>query len=229
LSTSRTRPMPAMLTCATPAIRSVTYFCRCLSASFLPGCGAVLPLWRKSCERKSSGSNHWRPPPVRAYKTARPCLPCPRLAADPAALQSRILRQWLEQGEKVRDVGFHHLTSRLALSAGRVRGKVEIPGKVDVRREGNRLRLEPKLAEPAVSSYRYPLSPGQEVTIAEAGWYVSMTAPACWQGSLPQACLTNPWQAIFDAAALPATLVVRSLQPGDRIRPLRIPARPKLP
>jgi len=109
-----------------------------------------------------------------------------------------------------------------------VRGKVEIPGKVDVRREGNRLRLEPKLAEPAVSSYRYPLSPGHEVTIAEAGWRVSMTAPACWQGSLPQACLTNPWQAIFDAAALPATLVVRSFQPGDRMRPLGMRGRKKV-
>src|SRR5262245_31902673 len=151
-----------------------------------------------------------------------------RLAAEPAALQARILRQWLAQSEKVRDVGFHHLTSLLALSAGRVRGKVEIPGKVDVRREGNRLRLEPKLAEPAVSSYRYPLSPGHEVTIAEAGWRVSMTAPACWQGSLPQACLTNPWQAIFDAAALPATLVVRSFQPGDRMRPLGMRGRKKV-
>jgi tRNA(Ile)-lysidine synthase len=151
-----------------------------------------------------------------------------RLASEPVALQARILRQWLEQNEKARDLGSHHLASLLALSTGRRRGKVEIPGKVEVRREGSRLRLEPKLAQSAVSAYRYTLAPGQEVTIAEAGWRVSMTTPACWQGSLQQACLTNPWQAIFDAVALPGTLVVRSFRPGDRIRPLGMAGRKKL-
>jgi tRNA(Ile)-lysidine synthase len=151
-----------------------------------------------------------------------------RLAAEPVALQARVLRQWLEQSGEVRDIGFHHLTSLLALSAGRMRGKVEIRGQVNVRREGSRLRLEPKLTESAVSSYCYPLSPGQEVMIAEAGWRVSMTVPACWQGSLRQACLTNPWQAIFDVAALPDTLAVRSFQPGDRIYPLGMQGRKKV-
>jgi tRNA(Ile)-lysidine synthase len=151
-----------------------------------------------------------------------------RLAAEPVALQAHILRQWLAQNEKVRDVGFHHLQSLLALSAGRRRGKIELPGKVDVRRVGNLLQLETKLAESAVSSYCYPLSPGQQVKVAEAGWQVSMTVPSAWQGPLQQACLTNPWQAIFDAAVLPATFVVRSFRPGDRIQPLGMKGRKKV-
>jgi tRNA(Ile)-lysidine synthase len=151
-----------------------------------------------------------------------------RLAVEPVALQARIIRQWLEQSEKVRDVGFHHLQSILALSAGRIHGRVEVPGKVDVRRVGSQLLLEPRLSESVVSSYCYVLSPGQDIMITEAGWRVSMTVPAHWQGSVQQACLTTPWQAIFDVAALPDTLVVRSFRPGDRIHPLGMKGRKKL-
>jgi tRNA(Ile)-lysidine synthase len=150
------------------------------------------------------------------------------LATEPIALRARILRQWLEQNEKVRDVKFHHLQSLLALSMGRIRRRVEMPGKVDVRREGERLLLEPKLAEPGVSAYCYALSPGQEIMIAEAGWRVTMTPRTCWGGSLQQACIANSWQAIFDAAALPVTLVVRNFHSGDWIRPLGMKGRKKL-
>lgn len=151
-----------------------------------------------------------------------------RLAAEPVALRARILRQWLEQNEKVRAVKFRHLESLLALSAGRLRQRIEMPGKVAVRREGDRLLLEPKLAEPDVSVYCYALSPGQEIMIAEAGWRVTMTPPTCWGGSLQQACIVNPWQAIFDAATLPVTLVVRNFQSGDWIHPLGMKGRKKL-
>ncbi|MBI3795676.1 MAG: tRNA lysidine(34) synthetase TilS [Deltaproteobacteria bacterium] len=151
-----------------------------------------------------------------------------RLAAEPVALHARILRQWLAQCEKVRDVGFHHLQSLLALSTGHIRGKIEISGQVNVRRTGRRLLLEAKLAESLVSSYCYPLSAGQQLLIAEAGWQVSMSGQAAWQGALQQACLTNPWQAIFDAGVLPAPVVVRSLRPGDRIHPLGMKGRKKV-
>jgi len=151
-----------------------------------------------------------------------------RLAAEPAALHGRILRQWLEQSETVRDVGFSHVQHLLALSAGRLRGTLEMPGKVQVKREGTQLRLQTKLAESAVFSYCYTVSGGQQLMIAKAGWQVSITVPAAWQGSLAQACLSNPWQAIFDAAILPATFVVRSYRPGDRIRPLGMQGRKKV-
>jgi tRNA(Ile)-lysidine synthase len=151
-----------------------------------------------------------------------------RLAAEPVALRARILRQWLAQNEKVRDVGFRHLERLCALSADHMRGKVEIPGKVDVTREGSRLLVEPQLAEPVAPSYCYALSPGQEVVIAQAGWRVVMTTPTPWSGSLGQARVADPWQAFFDAEALPAPLVVRSFRPGDRICPLGMQGRKKV-
>jgi len=151
-----------------------------------------------------------------------------RLVAEPVALRARILRQWLAQNEKVRDVGFRHLQRLCALSANRIRGKVEVPGKVYVRREGSRLLFAPQLDEPVVPSYCYALSPGQEILIAQAGWRVTMTMPTPWNGSLSQARMADSWQALFDAEALPATLVVRSFRPGDRIRPLGMKGRKKL-
>jgi len=151
-----------------------------------------------------------------------------RLTAEPVALQTRILRQWLAQNEKVRDVGSRHLQRLYALSANRMRGKVEVPGKVYVRREGSRLLFAPQLDEPVVPSYCYALSPGQEIVIAQAGWRVTMTMPTPWNGSLSQARMADSWQALFDAEALPATLVVRSFRPGDRIRPLGMKGRKKL-
>jgi tRNA(Ile)-lysidine synthase len=151
-----------------------------------------------------------------------------RLAAEPVALRARILRQWLEKSGEVRDVGFRHLQRLCALSADQMRGKVEIPGKVYVRREGRRLLFAPQFDEPVGSSYCYALSPGQEILITQAGWHVTMTTPTPWCSSLTQARRSDPWQALFDAEALPATLVVRSCQPGDRIRPLGMQGRKKL-
>jgi len=151
-----------------------------------------------------------------------------RLAAEPVALRARILRQWLARNEKVHDVGFRHLQRLCALSADQRRGKVEIPGKVYVRREGRRLLFAHQFDEPVVSSYCYALSPGQEILITQAGWHVTMTTSTPWCSSLSQARRSDPWLALFDAEALPATLVVRSYQPGDRIRPLGMQGRKKL-
>jgi tRNA(Ile)-lysidine synthase len=143
-----------------------------------------------------------------------------RLAAQPVALQARILRQWLEQTGQTRDIGFRHLESLSALSAGRIHGKVELPGKVYVKREGGRLLLKARQAENTASPYCYTLVPGQAVLIPEAGWQVSMTAPCLWHGAPLDARSPDSWQATFDVDALPPSLVIRTFQPGDWIQPL---------
>jgi len=144
-----------------------------------------------------------------------------RLVTEPVALQTRILRQWLEQHTRqAHGVEFRHLESLRALSTGRIHGRVELPGTLSARREGSRLLLEPKQAQQVASPYGYALSPGQEILIPEGGWRIAMTAPCSWCGSPRNARLVDPWRAIFDAAALPPALVVRNFQPGDRIQPL---------
>jgi tRNA(Ile)-lysidine synthase len=126
-------------------------------------------------------------------------------------------------------VGFRHLESLRALSEGRAYGKVEVPGELYVRREGKRLLLENKYARPVVSpSYCYALAPGQEIRVPEVGWRVALTAPLCWSGQPHHACSADPWQAVFDTAALPDTLVVRSFRPGDRICPMGMKGHKKV-
>lgn len=152
-----------------------------------------------------------------------------RLAAEPQALQARILRQWLEQSGQTHDVGHHHLENLRALSAGRMRGTVEVPGGWGVRREGGRLLLEKKGVQPEkISSFCYALTPGQEVLVPEAGWRVTLAAPFAWDGPLSLARVADCWQALFDAAALPDALLVRSFRPGDRICPLGMAGHKKV-
>ena len=149
-----------------------------------------------------------------------------RLKVEPIALQIRILRQWLEQTDQVRELGFRHLDDLHALSAGRSHGKVELPGKMAVRRTGNRLLLEPKRTR--LVPYCYSLSPGQEILLPKAGWRIAMTTPAAWAGSPREARVADPWQAVFDATVLPDTLSVRNFRPGDRIRPLGLAGSKKV-
>src|SRR5439155_1668852 len=61
------------------------------------------------------------------------------VAKEPPALARRIVRSWLERGAR-RGVGAMHVARVLALSAGRARGAVAIPGPARVVREGEVLR-----------------------------------------------------------------------------------------
>jgi tRNA(Ile)-lysidine synthase len=151
-----------------------------------------------------------------------------RLAAEPAALRPRILRQWLEQAGQAHDLTFCHLASVQALSEGRTRGRVEVPGDLQVRREGGRLLCEKKSAQSVVAPYSYILTPGQEIRIPQANWRVAMTTPLCWRGSPRQARSADPWTAVFDASALSDTVVVRSFRPGDRVCPLGMKGHKKV-
>src|SRR5262245_13602010 len=142
-----------------------------------------------------------------------------RLAAEPAALRMRILRQWLEKTGKVHDLGQRHIEHLRVLSQGQVRGAIELPGVLAVRRQRNRLVLESKQRVSRPSRYVYALTSGQEVDIPSAGWRIAMTIPRPWVCAPENARLTNRWEAIFDIATLPATVEVRNFRSGDRIRP----------
>lgn len=152
-----------------------------------------------------------------------------RLAAEPLALRSRVLRQWLEQTGQVQELGFQHLQRLRTLSDGSTRRIVQLPGDLQVRREAGRLFLERKSVSPiALPSYCYPLIPGQELQVPETGWRVTLTGPNSWEGPSHLARSDNPWQAVFDATALSEPILVRNSQPGDRICPLGMKGRKKV-
>jgi tRNA(Ile)-lysidine synthase len=151
-----------------------------------------------------------------------------RLQNEPSALHPRIFRLWLEQSG-VAEVSFPHLKSLSALSEGRIAGTIEIPGGRLVRRERQTLAVSFfRQAEPVLSPYSYPLFPGEVLTIAETGWQCQMSLPLSWNGSLSDIRPKNLWQAVFDASALAASLTVRTVQPGDRMRPLGMQGRKKV-
>jgi tRNA(Ile)-lysidine synthase len=162
--------------------------------------------------------------------------PCPvarlslsRLAAEPPALRIRILRQWLEQSGHTHDLRFVHLERVYALSVGAIHGRVELPGDLCVRREGEGLLYEHKRQQPiARCAYNYPLAPGGEIVVPHTGWQVVMTPPLHWDRPLQQARCADRWQALFDADALSETLWVRSVRPGDRICPLGMQGHKKV-
>lgn len=153
-----------------------------------------------------------------------------RLAVEPAALRTRVLRQWVEEVASVQEVTLVHLTSLRALSDGRVRGTVEVPGDFWVRRVGDGLHLERKHSHPLTPlSYTYRLVPEQDIFIPQGGWRIAMSALLPWDGSVAEVRTLDPWQALFDAAALSADgVIVRNRRPGDRVRLLGGTGRKKV-
>lgn len=166
----------------------------------------------------------------------------------PAALRARILRQWIEQaglsheqnvqaGQNTQntkdELGFIHLDQVRALCEGRIRGIVELPGDRQVRIASDRLVpelvLEPKNNQKlSTKSYLYTIARGQALTLPELGWSLSLSLPRSWTGRPLQARLATPWSALFDEAAIPDTLTVRSFCPGDRIFPLGMGGKKKI-
>jgi len=183
-----------------------------------------------------------------------------QLAAQPAALRSRIIRQWIEHTAQSHDLRFDHLEHVRALAEGRIHGMIgviELPGSSQVRIEhgypgypGNLgyLILEPKQGQRVPEPYAHVLACGQDLSLAQSGgwcgWRCTLSLPRKWSGAPKQAQVSNPWTTFFDAAALsskPAcdlsesfpesvakSLIVRSVQPGDRISPLGMVGHKKI-
>ena len=146
----------------------------------------------------------------------------------PAALRPRVVRQWLEQTGEPVELGFLHLDQIRALYEGRSHGRVELPGDRQVRLEAGDLLLEPKDRQPASQAYTYTLARGQALTLPELGWRLSLSPALSWIGRPAQARLDSRWSALFDAAAIPDRLIVRSACPGDRIFPLGMGGKKKI-
>jgi tRNA(Ile)-lysidine synthetase-like protein len=142
-------------------------------------------------------------------------------AFEPPALARRIVRAWLERGAR-RGPGAAHVEGVLALAAGRARGVVAVPGPARVLREGDILvRRAGRAFVPG--SFALPIAPGAEVTHAEGGWRLALSAPRA--GHPGEERPLDAAHALFDADALPADLVVRSPAAGDRVRLLAGPTR----
>jgi tRNA(Ile)-lysidine synthase len=164
-------------------------------------------------------------------------LDLPALRALPPALQRRVVWQTLERLARGRFIGWTHVSAVLALADSARGAALALPA-VRAARRGNALTLEVAKGTTAhrgrrrqTSSrehraFRYELGVPGTLEIAEAG--LILTAQVKTVGPEWVARVSNPMEAILDARALGRPLVVRSRQPGDRLRPLGLAGTRKL-
>lgn len=139
------------------------------------------------------------------------------LNKEPAALRSRILRQWVEG--RVQGLKAVHVRRLRELGEGKVQGKVELPGQLAVVRQGTRLMLQTQQPSVTERDYSYVLQAGQNRRLASR-WSLSVSTAIEWQGDLSAARCADRWSALFDCNLAGAdTCIVRNARIGDRIRP----------
>ncbi|MSQ47469.1 MAG: tRNA lysidine(34) synthetase TilS [Deltaproteobacteria bacterium] len=143
-----------------------------------------------------------------------------RFAAEPEALHTRILRQWLEENGLASDLTFFHLRALRALSRPSHRGSVDVPGNRRVRREGDALVIADRGKRVPPIPYNFLLLPGNELVVGEGAYRVVLSPLREWQGGFAQVRAETLWQAFFDGDAVRAGVFVRTCAPGDRVRPL---------
>ena len=149
------------------------------------------------------------------------------LDKEPAALRSRILRQWSEG--RAHDLKAAHVRGLRELSEGKIQGRVELPGRRAVVRQGTRLMFQTPRPLVLEWDYSHVLQAGQSRQLASR-WALSVSAALAWQGNVRAAQCTDRWSALFDCnlADTADTCLVRNARTGDRIRPLGMDGHKKV-
>ena len=152
-------------------------------------------------------------------QTAPTMLSLSKLAAEPEALHSRILRQWLEENGLASDLTFLHLRSLRALSTCH-RRSVDVPGNRRVLREGDALVIAARGKRLPSIPYSSLLLPGKELSVGEGAYRVVLSPLHEWKGNFEQVRSRTLWHALFDGDAVRDGVLVRTFSPGDRVCPL---------
>jgi len=144
------------------------------------------------------------------------------LAALPAALASRVVRQALGRTASGRFIGFRHIARvmRLAEIDGGTESSVALPGQIATR-SGGRILLRPPGRVPFSNFLRFPLSIPGEVSLA--GWAVS--AERIEDGVRLPETRARGAEVVVAAGPLRSPLAVRTRRQGDRFRPLGMGGR----
>jgi tRNA(Ile)-lysidine synthase len=161
---------------------------------------------------------------ITTHDLARP-FPLPVGSAANRALGKRLLRKAFEQlSSKTAQLNLGHVEQVLELAESGENGKMlQLPGRVDVRREDDQLVFLPRAPggpeRKQTREFAYPveLDSGEtSITVKEIGCVIrfrSIDWPLAQRETKG-----NGWVAL-DQHKLRAPLVLRSLRPGDRMRP----------
>jgi tRNA(Ile)-lysidine synthase len=137
------------------------------------------------------------------------------VAREPPAIARRVVRAWLERGRR-RGVDARHVERVLQLAAGEGRGTIAIPGAARVVREGTHLRRREGAAPAAPAPFALRIVPGGTATAPDGAWQLALSEVR--ERAADERRAPPGPHALFDAARLPSTLVVRPPRPGDRVR-----------
>jgi len=151
-----------------------------------------------------------------------------RLAHQPTALATRVVRLALSAVRPERFFGFEHVEAVRALASRRPGVSTDLPG-VTARRTERGIVLGPRSGRarpaPSVNFLRQMLSMSEEVAIGALGVAIGLEradAPPAWT----RTC--EPNRAVVAADAVHGDLAVRTRRPGDVLRPLGLDGRRKL-
>ena len=141
-------------------------------------------------------------------------------------MQRRVLRLWIEETRgHLRGIDFAHVEELVRFIAdGTPQGRVAIPGGWELLKEYEMLRLARHSRSRKPICYSYKISIGTDLNIPEAAMTIRSERLVPPLLRLP----ADLMEAVFDAAALPAPLVVRNFRKGDRFRPLGMRGRKKV-
>jgi tRNA(Ile)-lysidine synthase len=153
-------------------------------------------------------------------------LPVAALLGARAASGSRLVRAWLRgQRGDLRGLTWAHFRAIARLAHGRrPNGEVVLPGAQRVAREYDRLLFRARESAPAPEPQRL-LVPGSTLCL-ESGWRIGAELEPLHASSWRRP--TDLFEVVADAALVSHPLVVRTLRPGDRIRPLGLQGHRKL-
>jgi tRNA(Ile)-lysidine synthase len=146
---------------------------------------------------------------------------------QPAALQRRILRLWIEEARgHLLGVDFAHIAALLEfIRAGPPQGSLAIPGGLQLVKEYQVLRLVKRNRKwKRAACYSYELRIGTPLGIPEAGMTIHSERMAAPLANLPDSLS----EAVFDTARLPQTLTLRNFRRGDRFQPLGLAGHKKV-
>jgi tRNA(Ile)-lysidine synthase len=144
--------------------------------------------------------------------------------ALPAAIRRRTLRLWLSRMRGPLGLGWTHAHAIERQLGETESASISVPGGT-ARVEGGLLSWTPRVPVPR-TPFCVTMHLGTRIALADLGWELAIGEAVERSDALSLPSDTST--AVFDADALPRPVVVRSVQPGDRIRPLGLAGTLKL-
>jgi tRNA(Ile)-lysidine synthase len=146
------------------------------------------------------------------------------LRALPAAIRRRTLRLWLARMRGLLGLGWTHAHAIERQLGETESASISVPGGT-ARVEGGLLSWTPHVPVP-LTPFSVTVHLGTRIALADLGWELAIGEAVERSDALSLPPDTST--AVFDAEALPRPVVVRSVQPGDRIQPLGLAGTVKL-